>query len=258
MLSFAQIQQFYPPQLHRFGSFLLREYLQYKILALIFSSDFAMKFAFLGGTCLRIVHQTNRFSEDLDFDNFDLSTQDFEQLAQVIKQGLEREGLQIEMEQVYRGAYHCYIKFPNLLHQTGLSGHQEAKILIQLDTEPQNFDFKPQNYLINKFDVFGSIRTTPVDLLLAQKIVAFCRRKQPKGRDIYDITFLCAKTKPNYAYLQQRLAVKNAKDLKETLFDRLAQLDLTQLSKDVAPFLFNASDAHRIMLFPQFVEQTEF
>jgi predicted nucleotidyltransferase component of viral defense system len=67
MLSFAQIQQFYPPQLHSFGSFLLREYLQYKILALIFNSDFATKFAFLGGTCLRIVHQTNRFSEDLDF-----------------------------------------------------------------------------------------------------------------------------------------------------------------------------------------------
>jgi predicted nucleotidyltransferase component of viral defense system len=258
MLNFAQIQQFYPPQLHSFGSFLLREYLQYKILALIFSSDFATKFAFLGGTCLRIVHQTNRFSEDLDFDNFDLSPQDFEQLAQVIKQGLEREGLQIEMEQVYRGAYHCYIRFPNLLHQTGLSGHREAKILIQLDTEPQNFDFKPQNYLLNKFDVFGNIRTTPVDLLLSQKIAAFCQRKQPKGRDIYDITFLSAKTKPNYAYLQQRLDVKNAKELKEILFDRLTQLDLAQLSKDVAPFLFNANDAQRILFFPQFIEQTEF
>lgn len=258
MLSFAQIQQFYPPQLHSFGPFLLREYLQYKILALIFNSDFATKFAFLGGTCLRIVHQTNRFSEDLDFDNFDLSPYDFEQLAQVIKQGLEREGLQIEMAQVYRGAYHCYIKFPNLLHQTGLSGHREAKILIQLDTEPQNFDFRPENYLINKFDVFGSIRTTPVDLLLAQKIAAFCLRKQPKGRDIYDITFLCAKTKPNYAYLEQRLEVTNANDLKETLYNRLAHLDLAQLAKDVAPFLFNTNDAQRILLFPQFVQQTEF
>lgn len=258
MLNFAQIQQFYPPQLHPFGSFLLREYLQHKILALIFSSDFAMKFVFLGGTCLRIVHQSNRFSEDLDFDNFDLSPQDFEQLAQVIKQGLEREGLEIEMEQVYRGAYHCYIKFPHLLHQTGLSGHREAKILIQLDTEPQNFDFQPDNYLINKFDVFGNIRTTPIDLLLSQKITAFCLRKQPKGRDIYDITFLCAQTKPNYAYLEQRLAVKDAKSLKEILNQRLTQLDLAQLAKDVAPFLFYATDMQRILLFPQFVAQTSF
>jgi predicted nucleotidyltransferase component of viral defense system len=258
MLSFAQIQENYPPQLHSFGSFLLREYLQYKILALVFNSDFATKFAFLGGTCLRIVHQTNRFSEDLDFDNFDLSPQDFEQLAQVIKLGLEREGFAIEMEQVYRGAYHCYIKFPHLLHQTGLSGHREAKILIQLDTEPQHFDFQPENYLLNKFDVFGNIRTTPVDLLLSQKIAAFCQRKQPKGRDIYDITFLCAKAKPNYAYLQQRLNVKNAKDLKDVLHDRLSRLDLNHLSKDVAPFLFHATDAQRILYFPQFVDQTEF
>jgi Nucleotidyl transferase AbiEii toxin, Type IV TA system len=162
------------------------------------------------------------------------------------------------MKQVYRGAYNCYIKFPNLLHLTGLSGRREAKILIQLDTEPQNFDFQPEIFLINKFDVFGSIRTTPIDVLLSQKIAAFCRRKQPKGRDIYDITFLCAKTRPNYAYLEQRLAVKNAKDLKDSLNNRLMDLDLAQLSKDVAPFLFNANDAQRIMLFPQFVQQTEF
>jgi Nucleotidyl transferase AbiEii toxin, Type IV TA system len=187
-----------------------------------------------------------------------LSPRDFEQLAQVIQQGLEREGLQVEMEQIYRGAYHCYIKFPHLLHQSGLSGHREAKILIQLDTEPQNFDFQPENYLINKFDVFGNIRTTPVDLLLSQKIAAFCLRKQPKGRDMYDISFLCALTKPNYAYLEQRLDVKDAKALKETLNHRLTQLDVAQLAKDVTPFLFYAADAQRILLFPQFVEQTKF
>lgn len=258
MLSLQQIQQAYPPQLHSFSNFLLREYLQYKILVLLFRSDFAMKFAFLGGTCLRIVHQTNRFSEDLDFDNFNLSTNDFEQVAAMIQQGLEREGFEIEMQQVYRGAYHCYIKFPNLLHQTGLSGHRDAKILIQLDTEPQNFDFKPENYLLNKFDVFGNIRTTPVDLLLSQKITAFCKRRQAKGRDIYDITFLCTKTKPNYAYLEERLDVKNAQELKDVLNNRLNQLNLEQLGKDVAPFLFYPDDIQRIHLFAQFVEQTAF
>jgi predicted nucleotidyltransferase component of viral defense system len=258
MLNFAQIQQFYPPQLHPFGSFLLREYLQHKILALIFDSDFAMKFVFLGGTCLRIVHQSNRFSEDLDFDNFNLSPQDFEELAQVIKQGLEREGLEIEMEQVYRGAYHCYIKFPHLLHKTGLSGHREAKILIQLDTEPQNFEYQPDNYLLNKFDVFGNIKTTPIDLLLSQKITAFCLRKQPKGRDIYDITFLCAQTKPNYTYLEQRLAITDSRTLKEVMKQRLTELDLAQLAKDVTPFLFYTADIQRILRFPQFIEQNSF
>lgn len=258
MLNLSQIQQSYPPHLHPFSSFLLREYLQYKILALLFSSDYALKFVFLGGTCLRIVHQNNRFSEDLDFDNFDLTPDDFEQVALFIQKGLEREGLQIQMEQVYRGAYHCYIKFPNLLYQTGLSGHREAKILIQLDTEPQNFDYHPETYLLNKFDVFGSIRTTPLDLLLSQKITAFVKRKQPKGRDIYDITFLCPKTRPNYDYLAKRLDVHNSTELKELLFDRVNTLNTSQLAKDVSPFLFNPNDIQRIHFFPQFIEQTTF
>jgi predicted nucleotidyltransferase component of viral defense system len=258
MLNLSQIQQFYPSKLHPFSSFLLREYLQYKILALMFSSDYALKFVFLGGTCLRIVHQNTRFSEDLDFDNFDLTPHDFEQVALFIQQGLEREGLQVQMEQVYRGAYHCYIKFPNLLYQTGLSGHREAKILIQLDTEPQNFDYQPESYLLNKFDVFGNIRTTPIDLLLSQKITAFVKRKQPKGRDIYDITFLCPQTRPNYDYLAKRLDVHNPKELKKLLFDRINTLNMNQLGKDVSPFLFNPNDIQRIHLFPQFVEQTAF
>ena len=258
MLNLSQIQQVYPQYLHVNSSFLLREYLQYKILALLFSSQYASKFVFLGGTCLRIVHENNRFSEDLDFDNFDLSPEDFDKVAAVIQIGLESEGLEIEMQQVYRGAFHCYIKFPNLLYQTGLSGHQNAKILIQLDTEPQNFDYTPENYLLNKFDVFSNIRTTPLDLLLAQKITAFIKRKQPKGRDIFDITFLCPKTKPNYAYLSERLSVNNPNELKELLFTRLKSLNLKQLADDVSPFLFNPNDIQRIHLFPQFVQQTPF
>jgi predicted nucleotidyltransferase component of viral defense system len=258
MLTLKEIQQFYPEKLHVFGSFLLREYLQHKILFYLFRSDFATKFVFLGGTCLRIVHQSERFSEDLDFDNFDLSEHDFDQVSQVIRLGLEQEGLQIEMEKVLRGAYHCYIKFPNLLYQTGLSGHKEAKILIQLDTEPQNFDFNPETYLLNKFDVFGSIRTTPIDLLLAQKITAFCKRKQPKGRDIYDITFLCARTRPNYAYLSQRLDVKTPDALRECLRQRLEAIDLERMATDVTPFLFNEYDKQRILLFKPFVETATF
>lgn len=258
MLNLYQIQQEYPLQLHTNKSFLLREYLQYKILNLLFRSEYASKFVFLGGTCLRIVHDSHRFSEDLDFDNFNVTTEDFEKVATFIKTGLEREGLEVEMQQVYRGAYHCYIKFPKLLYLTGLTGHKEAKILIQLDTEPQNFEYMPENHLLKKFDVFGNIRTTPIDLLLAQKMTAFVQRKQPKGRDIYDITFLSPKTRPNYDYLLKRLDIDNSKKLKEVLINRINSLDLNNLARDVSPFLFDPNDVQRIHLFPQFVQQTQF
>lgn len=207
---------------------------------------------------MRIVHQSNRFSEDLDFDHFGLSPAEFDGVALAIQRGLELEGYQVEIENVYRGAYHCYIKFPHILHQTGLSGHKEAKILIQLDTEPQHFAFEPETYLLNKFDVFGAIKTTPIDLLFAQKITAFCLRKQPKGRDIYDITYLQPLTKPNYDYLKRALDVSNADSLKDRLLARIHELDLTKLAKDVEPFLFYANDVQRVNMFKLFVDQQRF
>ena len=62
MLSLKEIKTFYPESLRPFERFILREYLQYKILEIIFESPFANKLAFLGGTCLRIIYDNSRFS----------------------------------------------------------------------------------------------------------------------------------------------------------------------------------------------------
>ena len=176
MLDLSQITAYYPPLLHPFSRFILREYLQHKLLQLIYESPYADRFTFLGGTCLRIVHGNQRFSEDLDFDNTGITEADFDALSRLIVAGLEREGYQADMRLVMKGAYHCHIKFPALLFQQGLSGYQQEKILIQLDTEPQHFNFVPESYLLNRFDVFTQLQTTPLDLLLAQKFYAILNR----------------------------------------------------------------------------------
>ena len=68
MLDLNQLVSQYPANLRPFSRFILREYLQHKLLQLIYDSAYADRFIFLGGTCLRIVHGNQRFSEDLDFD----------------------------------------------------------------------------------------------------------------------------------------------------------------------------------------------
>ena len=258
MLPLSEIQSYYPDHLQHHGAFLVREYLQYKILELLFESDFALKFAFLGGTCLRIVHNNNRFSEDLDFDNFDLSEKDFEEVSEVIKIGLERQGFQIEMRNVLAGAYHCYIRFPGLLYEAGLSGHREARIRINLDTEPQGFSFKPESHFLNRFDVFTSIRCTPIDILLSQKLVAMSQRRRPQGRDFFDAVFLFAKTTPNYHFLEQRIQVSGPKALKAYLLDLCQKLDFKLLAKDVQPFLFKPGDIKRVEQFSEYVRSLNF
>ena len=254
MMSLPEIRSYYPEHLHGRGEFLLREYLQYKILELLFQSSYALKFVFLGDTCLRIVHNNPRFSEDLDFDNFQLSEEDFEEVSQVILKGLKSQGFQVEIRNVFRGAYHCYIRFPGILFDTGLSGHREARILINLDTEPQGFSFEPGSFFLNRFDVFTSIRTTPPDVLLSQKIVAITHRRRPKGRDFFDAVFLLGKAKPNYEFLKLKLNLSDPAQLKEHLLTVCEKLNFQELAIDVQPFLFNEKDANRVLLFPEFIK----
>ncbi|MFA6400838.1 MAG: nucleotidyl transferase AbiEii/AbiGii toxin family protein [Salinivirgaceae bacterium] len=255
MLSLNEIQKHYPESLHGFKQFMLREYLQYKILEIIFDSQFANRLCFLGGTCLRIVHNNTRFSEDLDFDNFGLTQHDFSKIALLIQNKLSQQGYNVEIKNVLSGAFHCYIRFPNLLFNEDLTGHTEQKILIQLDTEPQHFNFTPEQLIINKFDVFTSINITPVDLLLAQKFYAFINRKRKKGRDFFDIIFLLKTTRPNYDYLNQKLGVKNMTELKIRILTELNSVNLKEMADDVSPFLFNAADTKQILMFKTYMEQ---
>lgn len=257
MLDFQQIKEQYPENLQRFERAILREYLQYKVLQAIFDSNHASKLAFLGGTALRIVYGNNRFSEDIDLDNFGLAWTEFEEVIQKVKRFLELEGFEVEVRNVAKGAYQCYLKFPALLYEQGLSPFPEEKILIQVDTSAQGYSYKPETILLNKFDVFAEIRVTPLNILLSQKIYTAVNRKRPKGRDFYDISYLSSRTKPDMGFIQQKLEVKTVEDLRQEISARIAELDFKDLSDDVAPFLMNQGDIKRVEKFREFWEQVK-
>ncbi len=259
MLTLDQIRPFYPEQLHPYSKFLLREYLQFKILEIVYESPYGAGLCFLGGTCLRIVHENQRFSEDLDFDNLSLTEADFAKVASLIEQELTKEGFETELKTVMKGAWHCYIKFPSLLFDEGLSGHREETILIQLDTEPQHFVFEPERTLLNRFDVFTTILTTPLPLLMAQKMYAVVNRKRNKGRDFYDLVFLMSRNiQPNYEYLDLKLTVSDAKSLKKVILEKCQMLDMEEMAKDVEPFLFKPMDRNKVIHFEEVVRQYSF
>lgn len=256
MLSLNEIASFYPKDLHRFPRFMLQEYLQHKILEIIFTSKYATNFCFLGGTCLRIVHGNRRFSEDLDFDNITLQEKEFSEVADEIQKKLELEGYDVELKMVMKGAWHCHIKFPRILFEEGLSGHQEEKILIQLDTEPQNFDYEPQRFVLNRFEVFTTILTTPLPLLMAQKFYAIINRERNKGRDFFDLVFLMAKNvTPDYDYLNAKLSISKPAHLKDAVLERCKILNMQAMAKDVVPFLFESSEVKKVIQFEDIIKQ---
>lgn len=257
MLTLQQIEQQYPESLRIFKRNILREYLQYKILEIIFSSDFATKLSFLGGTALRIVYGNTRFSEDLDFDNFGLQDNEFDALAEKVRVGLENQGLEVEVDTIAKGAYRCNIRLPGILFANELSPHQSEKILIQVDSAAHDFAYQPDKKIINKFDIFSEIFVTPLDILLAQKIYAAVNRKRAKGRDFFDIIFLLSMAKPNYAYLEQKINVHNGQELKDRLQVSLQEIDFVGIVKDVEPFLFNPADTKKIRLFKEYIQQVD-
>lgn len=258
MMTLEQIAQYFPEHLHLQKRAMLREYLQCVILEILYESPFAPKFSFLGGTCLRIVHGAGRFSEDLDFDNFDLTDTDFDVVAALVHKGLERLGYQVEVSNVHHGAYRCNIRFPGLLFEQGLSGHREEKILIQLDTQSQGYDFRPETYVLNRFGLFTRLLVTPPELLLAQKLFTLVNRPRAKGRDYYDVVFLFSKNlKPDYRFLALKMSAGTPVLLRQAIFELLAQVDLDALASEVRPFLFNPDDDRRVRYFREFWEQVQ-
>ncbi len=254
MLNLNDILSYYPPKFRIYRENILKEYLQYQILNIIFSTKYSNKLVFLGGTAIRIIHNSTRFSEDLDFDNIGLSKTDFMKVSETIEKELQLEGYNIEIENVFKGAFHCYIKFPGLLFQNELSGQKRQKILIQLDTEPQKYTYKAEKYLLNKFGIFRYINIVPLNLLLSQKICACLTRKRPKGRDFFDVVFLSGKTNPDYKFLKKRLNIKTKKELIEKLTQKSHTLNFKILTKDIEPFLFDPAQKDRVINFKNWIK----
>jgi predicted nucleotidyltransferase component of viral defense system len=255
MLDFDQIKGQYPEQLQGFERAILREYLQYKILQGLFESKLASRIAFLGGTALRIIYGNNRFSEDIDLDHFGLDWEDFGGLIEDVVRLLELEGFRVDISRVKTAAFHCTIKFPDVLFEHGISPLREEKIRIQIDTFAQGYDYQPEIKILNKFDVFTQARVTPPSVLLSQKIYTAINRKRPKGRDFYDITFLFGIAKPDFGFLQQKMRVQSPDELKEQVLEKISDFDFKQLADDVAPFLIYKNQSVRVAKFLDVWEQ---
>lgn len=255
MLDIAQIKQGYHNNLHQFERGLLREYLQYQLLSLIFQHPISRKLSFLGGTNLRLVYGLPRFSEDIGFDSKNLSLAEFTKLSQHLQKELNQRGYLAEIHIIDKSTFHCYIKFPHLLYQQGLSLLEEEKILIQVDSFDQGVAYQPEVFILSKFEFFDQILTTPKPVILSQKLWTITQRKRLKGRDLYDTMFLLQNTQPDPEFLAAKFGTSNHNQIKKIVLDHLGQTDFATLAKDVRPFLHTPSEADKIKLFPDFLKQ---
>lgn len=230
---------------------MLVEYLQYELLDSLFKGADAAELSFIGGTAIRILHDSPRFSEDLDFDNFGLSFAQFESLLKAACRDMEYKGFLIEYRLVEKSAWHCYIRFPRVLSDAGLSADTERKILIRIDSEEKERRYEPRKVFLNKFAVYRQILAAPASILLAQKMMTILHRKREKGRDIFDVSFLSGLAAPDFAYIEKIIGLDRMEFLRR-FGARLEELDLNALARDVEPFLFAPEQRERVSGFRDF------
>lgn len=192
----------------------LREITQEIILAGLGRTDFFGKSAFQGGTCLRIFHSLNRFSEDMDFalcqpdGTFALSP-----YLDQIRRELTAYGYELEIDDrsksggTVRQAFVKDDSIGTLLRlnyrpQTGPM--QKLRIKLEVDTNPPEGALYDMPVLDYPFP--AAVRVFDLPSLFAGKIHALLCRDYLKGRDWYDFIWYTARKIPiNHALLSAAL-----------------------------------------------------
>jgi predicted nucleotidyltransferase component of viral defense system len=244
---YSSSEQLYPRNI-------LVEYIQCEILDSLFKQKESVSLSFIGGTALRIVYGGNRFSEDLDFDNFGLDFKQFQYLLEKVVRDMEVKGFSLEFRFVEKLAFHCYVKFPDILRRGDLAKHPEEKILVRIDTVQKEKIFQPDVYTLNTFDLYRDIAVNPLSIILSQKLIAIVGRKREKGRDFYDVSLLWGRVEPDFSYIQ-RMTGLDKKIFLEKIVNRCEFIDFDNLARDVEPFLVDADQSARVKNFLSFARQ---
>jgi hypothetical protein len=255
MIAMETLLNAYPEHLRGFKRGILTEYLQCLILSYVFPLKKKMKMRLIGGTAVRIGWGSERFSEDMDFDGEGITKSSFESLGNAVARNLKLEGYSVEVDMSFRNAFRCFFRFPGLYRVYGLSPNPKEKLLIQLDYEPQDFCYEPQERIINRLGVFCAVPFPPAEVLLSMKIAALLGRRRSKGRDFYDVTYLSSFAKPDFAFLKKKIGIADMEALRKALVEKTRTMDMKAMAADVEPFLFSGRDTSRVLNFRAFAEQ---
>jgi len=221
----------------------LREITQEIILAGLGRSDLFGRAGFQGGTCLRIFHNLNRFSEDMDFalDNSDPTFQLAPYLDRV-RQELTVFGYDVEIDdrsEASETVRQAFVKDDSVGRLLSLGYRPRAgrmrmlRIKLEVDTNPPAGASYEMPVLDYPFP--SAVRIFDLPSLFAGKLHALLCRDYLKGRDWYDFIWYTARRIP-INWKGQAPKTDNAWCI-EQLCVRIAELDWMQAQRDVQRFV---------------------
>lgn len=227
------------------------EVMQQITLAGLYRGGFFNKAAFYGGTCLRIFHKLERFSEDMDFsllaydDKFNLENY-FPAIIEEFKT-LGRDVVITKKDKKTFGKIEsAFLKDDTAVYDVAFQTEKSIKIKIEVDTNPPMKFQTEQKLLLNPYSFMT--RCFTLSDLFAGKMHALAFRNwksRIKGRDWYDFEWYVRNgTKLNFEHLQERILEMNGIEMNKEQFlialkDRLSSSDMNKVKEDVKPFIKN-------------------
>jgi len=234
----------------------LREITQEIILAGLGRTDFFGRAGFQGGTCLRIFHGLNRFSEVMDFalDAPDTAFQLSPYLDQVCRE-LTVFGYELTIDDRSKAGttvQQAFVKddsvgkLLSLAYRTRTGPMRMLRIKLEVDTKPPLGAAYEMPVL--DFPFPAAVRIFDPPSLFAGKLHALLCRNYLKGRDWYDFIWYTARRTPiNHALLSAALDQQGPWQDKapktddawcvEQLRSKIAEIDWMQARRDVQRFV---------------------
>lgn len=241
----------------------LREILQEIALLGLWRSKFFEKAAFYGGTALRILHDLDRFSEDLDFSLLEpMADFGLQRYSVALEKELRAFGFDVAVEQknqsVATPVQSAFLKADTLnqllVIQAGddiarqIPPGQVVRIKLEVDTEPPGGFATESRYLLQPLPFSVRSYTLP-DLFAGKMHALLCRRwkNRVKGRDWYDLVwYVTHHPQLHLTHLEQRMRQSghlevgeklDAPAFHQRLHDTIEQLDIDQARAEVSPFI---------------------
>lgn len=227
---------------------------QQVILAGLNQGGFFDKAAFYGGTCLRIFHGLQRFSEDMDFSLLNPDSEfDFTMYFQPIIDEFAAIGRTVDIKKKDKKNFgkveSAFLKDNTDVYDISFQTEKSIKIKIEVDTNPPLRFSTEQKLLMEPRSFMTRCFTLPD--LFAGKMHALVYRawkNRVKGRDWYDFEWYVRNRIPlDFKHLQERIkefngCEKTKEEFLEDLKVRLGTSDIKQVKADVLPFLKNPNE----------------
>lgn len=224
------------------------------ILAGLYNGGFFNEAAFYGGTCLRIFHGLQRFSEDMDFSLLTPNERfDFTQYFQPIIDQFALVGRDVEIKKKDKRSFgkveSAFLKDNTDVFDVTFQTEKSIKIKIEVDTQPP-MKFNTEQKLLLLPESFMTRCFTLPDLFAGKMHALVYRawKNRVKGRDWYDFEWYVRHNIPlDFTHLHERAIEFNHEDITkdsflEKLNERLATADINQVKADVLPFIRNPKE----------------